>query len=66
MQTKEGKPAMGVTEEEFIAFLERARAAFYKKASSGHGAWLWRTGLGLPLWGNSRQSYEIVRKPANR
>lgn len=62
MQTKQGDPAKDITAEEFIEFMKRARAAFYRTASSGVAAWRWRTGLGLPLAGAARQRFELIKK----
>jgi hypothetical protein len=59
MQTAKGKPAKSITRNEFIEFMKRARAAFYKKQGIFANRCRWNFELGTPLCGEARQRFEL-------
>lgn len=62
LQTKEGQPAKGVTEEEFINFLRRAEKAFYDKLRRMRD--VWEQALGpCPFPDQQRQRFELASMP---
>lgn len=61
VQTVDGRPAKSITRSEFIEFMKRARAAFYRRRGSFPHRLRWNVELGLPLYGKSRERFEMPR-----